>query len=82
MFPWAFSGGLTIIMFLNLFVARVPLIFYSYARLSGDDDAKIWTYDDALLAVNLSVVTFILGGIFWSLSYMMFRREFTACPDK
>jgi hypothetical protein len=68
-------------MFLNLFIARVPLIYYSFDTLSeAVTDSKLWTYNDALLVVNLSVITFILGSSFWSISYMMFRKEFTACP--
>ena len=80
-FPWNFTFLLSFVMFLNLFIARVPLIYYSFDTLNeAVTDAKLWTYNDALLVVNLSVITFILGSSFWSICYMMFRKEFTACP--
>jgi hypothetical protein len=41
-----------------------------------------WTYDSALLIAVMSVLPIACCGLFWSTSYMLFQKEFTACPGK
>lgn len=71
---------LSTVMACNLYIARIPAIYYAYHNTGST--SPTWTYDDALMVVNLSVITVALGGLFWSLSYMLFRKEFTASPGK
>jgi hypothetical protein len=41
-----------------------------------------YTYDSALLIVTMSVLPVACCGLFWSTSFMLFQKEFTACPGK
>jgi hypothetical protein len=38
------------------------------------------SYDSALLIVCVSVLPITCAAMYWSTSFMLFRREFTACP--
>ncbi len=62
--------------------ARIPGLYYNYANMAVEGSGDWWTYDNVMLIVIMSVVPIALSGQFWSLSYMLFRREFTACPGK
>ena len=65
----------------NMFLARLPALYYNYNNMNNEEDS--WTsYDNATLLISLSVVPIALYAQYWSVSYMLFEREFTACPGK
>ncbi len=65
-------------MICSLLFARIPGIYYHYCDLSetGDD------YSEALLCVSLAVIPIAFYNLYWSTGYMLFRKEFTAVPNK
>jgi hypothetical protein len=67
-------------MIISLLFARVPALFYSYDRLAASSSA--WGFNDGLLLISMSIVPIGLYSTYWSLSYMLFRKEFTAAPGK
>lgn len=76
--------SLTIALMLSLFGARIPALYYNYNHMATDNNNQgdYWTYNNSMLIVILSILPIMLYGMFWSISYMLFRREFTACPGK
>jgi hypothetical protein len=79
MFPGQLAGYVSGAMWLSLFAARVPAVYYSYDP-TADDDVALSAYNNALLVVIFSTVPLLLLAGYWSVSYMLFRSEFTACP--
>lgn len=65
----------------NMFLARLPALYYNYDNMANEEDS--WTsYENATLLISLSVVPIALYAQYWSVSYMLFEKEFTACPGK
>ena len=63
---------------LSLFAVRLPALYFSYPSMPVTGS---WaTYNNALIIFVLSVIPIALYSYYWSISYMMFRKEFTACP--
>lgn len=63
-----------------MFVARLPALYYNYDNMS---DRNTWTsYDNATLLISLSVVPIASYAQYWSVSFLLFEKEFTACPGK
>ena len=67
-----------------MYVGRIPALFYTYSSLKRRDIvSEGWlSYDNVLLIVAMSVLPIAFAAMYWSLSYMLFRKEFTACPGK
>jgi hypothetical protein len=49
---------------------------------SSSSSGELWSYQNALLFIALGAVPLVILSTFWSVSYMLFRKEFTACPGK
>ena len=83
-FPGKKAVVISIIMAANMYVGRIPALFYTYSSLSRRDIvSEGWlSYDNVLLIVAMSVLPIAFAAMYWSLSYMLFRKEFTACPGK
>lgn len=64
----------------SLLGARIPAIYYNYTDMAAS--GVLWTYNNALLCVSLSILPITLYSYYWSLGYMLFRKEFTAVPGK
>jgi len=64
----------------NMFLARLPALYYNYENM--DPEAAWTSYDNATLLISLSVIPIALYAQFWSVSYMLYNKEFTACPGK
>jgi hypothetical protein len=75
---------ISVLMGINMYVGRVPALFYTYTSLARRDIMlEGWlSYDNVLLIVAMSVLPIAFAAMYWSLSYMLFRKEFTACPGK
>jgi len=79
-FPATMAAIISILLACSLWLARVPSIYFSenilvHALLS--DPGIWWSYGNALLIVTLSVLPIACLALFWSISYMVFRKEFT-----
>jgi hypothetical protein len=80
-FPKKRGVVLTLLFMINLYAARVPAIYYSYQSMDADDGSgNVCTYSNALLLITLSIVPIFCYAQFWSISYLLFRKEFTAAP--
>lgn len=76
-YPIAFFS--TILM-INMYGARVPAIYYNSANCAASGSGLLWTYDNALLIVNLSIIVIGALATYWSISFMLFKKEFTRSP--
>ena len=73
----AILGGL---LSINMVCARIPALYYHANEFeSGDTDNK-WSYDNAMLMVQLTIAPIFFYAMYWSISLMLFRKEFTASP--
>ena len=64
-----------------MYLARLPALYYNYDRMTTEEGA--WTsYDNATLLISVTVVPIALYAQYWSVSYMLYNKEFTACPGK
>jgi hypothetical protein len=59
--------------------ARIPALYNHAAELSAESGST-WTYDDAMLLVQLTIFPVFCYGMYWSISLMLFNGEFTASP--
>ncbi|RYG64216.1 hypothetical protein EON64_14425 [archaeon] len=76
-----------ILLSCSLFLFRIPGIYYSYPSLNnyGDDELKnpsLFTYNNAMLLVVLMILPIGFFTLYYSVAYMLFRKEFTASPGK
>ncbi len=81
-FPAKLALGLNLAMIVSLVGVRLPALYYNYGNMASEGSGDYWTYDNAMLIVIFCIVPIGVCGLFWSISYMLFRREFTACPGK
>lgn len=72
---------MTVAFMVSLFGARIPGLYYNIGNMDTTGE-HYWTYNNSMLIVILSIIPIMLYGMFWSIAYMLFRREFTACPGK
>lgn len=77
-FPLKLALGLGCALAINMYIARIPGIFYSESK--ADEEGESWSYNNAMLVMALSVLPIACYGAFWSTSSMMFYPEFTAAP--
>lgn len=75
-------GGLFVF---SLLAVRLPSLYFAYSDISNDDaqddqNDNGWSYDTAMLFVILSVIPIGLYAFYWTVAYMLFRKEFTASP--
>jgi hypothetical protein len=77
MFPGKMAAVMSTLLGISLWGARLPAIYFHYASMTSND-----TYDSAMLLVVFSIIPLACMGNFWSVSYMLFRKEFTAAPGK
>jgi hypothetical protein len=83
-FPSRKALVINIVMAVNMYAGRIPALFYTFDRLIAEGYSFTgWlTYDNVLLVVAMSVLPIAFSAMYWSISFMLFRREFTACPGK
>jgi hypothetical protein len=74
-FPKKLGTIFSVLLGCNLFLARIPMLYYNYNNFSDDD-----SYANALFSLSLSVVVIAAFSMYWYLSNMMFHKEFTASP--
>lgn len=67
-------------MIVSLLAFRIPSLYSYYNNF--DDTSSAYTYTNATLVVALSIVPIALYSNYWSIAYMVFRKEFTATPGK
>ena len=77
LFPARFGFVLSLFMVINLYVARIPSIYRNHNNFSEDG---LYTYGNALLIITFSIIPLALCALYWSIAYMLFRKEFTASP--
>ena len=84
MFPARKALIINILLAINMYAGRLPAIYYAYSPLYANDEILTgWlNYDNVLLIVSFSVLPIAFAAMYWSVSFMLFRREFTACPGK
>jgi hypothetical protein len=80
LFPWKRALCISFLLAFNLFIARVPSIYEYAKKFNTTEEGGLVTYGNALLVMALSILTIGSGAIFWSLSHMLFNKEFTASP--
>ena len=51
--------ALSTIMVINLYCARLPAIYNNVANFAPSTSAVLWTYDNAMLIVILSIVPIV-----------------------
>lgn len=95
LYPTASIISISTAMVVNLYIVRIPAIYYhaqymldvsstnvSTASNTSSNSSTIYTYDNALLLVNLSIITIGSLAMYWSVSFMLFKNEFTRSPGK
>lgn len=78
MFPRGLGAFTGLLMSISLFSARVPVLYYNYDNF--DKEGVNWSYSDAMFCLTMSIIPIALFGMYWSISYMVFRKEFTCSP--
>jgi hypothetical protein len=53
---------------------------YFHAKEMDNDANGTYRYDNAMLLVQLSIAPMLCYSLYWSISLMLFRKEFTASP--
>lgn len=79
LFPGRFLAVVSFALFASLFAARIPAL---YMMFEHELHSSAWSLSDVTLTLSLSVVPITALGLFSSVSYMLFEREFTAAPDR
>lgn len=67
-------------MLVSLMFFRLPALYMHYSSMDDDSSSNLQTYNNAMLLVAISAIPLFAYSSFWSLSYMLFRKEFTASP--
>lgn len=83
-FPSRKALVINIVMAVNMYAGRIPSLYYTFDHLiaAGYSTTGWLSYDNLLLVVAMSVLPIGFAAMYWSVSFMLFRREFTACPGK
>lgn len=77
LFPGRDAAILGAILSINMVIARLPALY----RHANDIDLKSqWSYQDAMILIQLTIIPIFSYAMYWSLSLMLFRKEFTASP--
>ena len=81
-FPYYLAVVISILMAGNLFIVRLPYIYYEYNNLEeAAAEGSVWNYNFSLIVISvLTVVNLYTFSKFWSISIMLFNKKFTACP--
>lgn len=69
-----------VLMLVSLMFFRLPALYTHYSSMDDDSSGNLQTYNNAMLLVAISAIPLFAYSSFWSLSYMLFRKEFTASP--
>jgi hypothetical protein len=78
LFPKKMAAYLSVLLTLNLFIARVPAIYLNVDKMEADGED--WSFQNALLIILVSIIPISTFGLFLSLSNMVYHSEFTTCP--
>ena len=83
-FPSRKALVINIVLAINMYAGRLPALYYTYNKMLIHNEVLTgWlNYDNVLLIVSFSVLPIAFAAMYWSISFMLFRREFTACPGK
>ena len=81
-FPLKWGCIMGVVLTINLFIARIPAMCSHVEDMDPEGSDSTWTYTNALFIVLASIVPISCYALFFSVSYMMFHAEFTACPGK
>ena len=83
-FPSRKALVINILLAVNMYAGRLPALYYTYNKMLVRNEVLTgWlNYDNVLLIVSFSVLPIAFAAMYWSISFMLFRREFTACPGK
>jgi hypothetical protein len=81
-FPGGMAALMSALLGASLMGARLPALYYHYNSMAPTGSGESYTYDNAMLLVVFTIVPLACFGNFWSVSYMLFRKEFTAAPGK
>jgi hypothetical protein len=73
---------LGILLTVNMFFARLPALYYNYGNMASAEGDGWTSYSNATLLISLSVLPTALYAKYWSVSYMLFEKEYTCCPGK
>lgn len=80
-FPTQMLTVIGILLFISLFIARIPGLFLNSDNMEESGSGEIYTYDNSLLLVSISFTPIAFYSLYWAYGYMLFRKEFTASPD-
>jgi hypothetical protein len=81
-FPGKMAAVLSIALGASLMGARLPALYFHYNSMADPASGESYTYDNAMLLVVFTIVPLACFGSYWAVSYMLFRKEFTAAPGK
>ena len=79
-FPGRGASILGALLSINLVCARIPALYHYATEMEASDADRRWSYDNAMLLVQLTMIPIFCYAMYWSLSLMLFRKEFTASP--
>ena len=72
----------SIVLLINLYGARIPALFYAANSMAADGSGLYYTYNNALLVIDISIFVMFLLAMYWFVSYMLFKKDFTSSPGK
>eukprot|EP00601_Ochromonadales_sp_CCMP2298_P015213 CAMPEP_0173230332 /NCGR_PEP_ID=MMETSP1142-20121109/7702_1 /TAXON_ID=483371 /ORGANISM="non described non described, Strain CCMP2298" /LENGTH=911 /DNA_ID=CAMNT_0014159431 /DNA_START=16 /DNA_END=2751 /DNA_ORIENTATION=+ len=75
-FPWRMAAMMGAALGLSLLCYRLPSAYLHYEHFA----ASSYSYDTAMLLVIGSIVPLAAFSGYWSIAFMLFRKEFTAAP--
>jgi hypothetical protein len=75
-FPWRMAAILGAALGLSLLAYRLPIAYVHYSAFTDSG----YSYDTAMLLVISSIVPLAAYSGYWSVAFMLFRKEFTAAP--
>lgn len=79
-FPAKMAIILSSIMMINLYAVRIPALYYHAKDMSTTNSGTLDNYNSALLIVNASIIVIGSLAMYWSIAYMIFKKDFTASP--
>lgn len=79
-FPGRDAAVLGSLLSINMVAARLPALYRSAHLMESPEADSRWTYDNAMLLIQLMIIPIAAYGSYWSVSLMLFRKEFTASP--
>jgi len=81
-FPGKMAAIMTLTLGISLLGARLPAAYLHYSSMAAEGSSALYTYDTTMLLVICGLIPMSAFAGFWTISYMLFRGEFTAAPGR